>query len=55
VSLPAYRRLDPRWSRAQDALVALWNRMGPDAALGALRDLELGDGQDEDAATRESG
>ncbi len=37
---------DNRWNQCLDALIAAWNRAGPDATLGALRDLELSDGKD---------
>ena len=33
---------DNRWNQCQDALVAAWNRAGPDATLAALTALELG-------------
>ena len=42
---------DNRWNQCQDALIAAWNRVGPDATLGALRDLELA----ESAATEATG
>ena len=50
---PPDRHGDPRWNACLDALIAAWNRAGPDVTLGALRDLELSDGKD--AATREAG
>ncbi len=40
---PPDRFGDPRWNQCLDALIAAWNHAGPDATLGALRDLELGD------------
>ena len=40
-SLPADRHGDNRWNRALDALIAAWNRAGPDATLEALTALEL--------------
>ncbi len=38
---PPDRFGDNRWNQCLDALIAAWNRAGPDATLGALRDLEL--------------
>ena len=50
---PPDRHNDNRWNQCLDALIAAWNRVGPDATLGALRDLELEDGKD--AATGTEG
>ena len=36
MNLPASRHMDPRWNRAQDSLVAVWNELGPDRTLAAL-------------------
>ena len=36
MKLPASRHMDPRWNRAQDSLVAVWNELGPDRTLAAL-------------------
>ena len=44
---PADRHGDNRWNRCLDALIAAWNRAGPDATLGALTALELSPGRDE--------
>ena len=46
---PPDRHGDNRGYQCLDALVAAWNRAGPDATLEALTALELG----EDAATEE--
>ena len=35
------RHGDNRWNQCQDALVAAWNRVGPDATLAVLTALEL--------------
>ena len=35
------RHNDNRWNQCLDALIAAWNRAGPDAALEALTALEL--------------
>jgi hypothetical protein len=51
VKLPESRHGDNRWNQCLDALIAAWNRAGPDATLAALRELELGDGTDKTAAT----
>ena len=46
---PPDRFGDNRWNRCQDALIAIWNRLGPDRTLEALTALEL-----EDAAAEEA-
>ena len=38
---PPDRHIDPRWNRALDLLIAVWNRHGPDATVDALTALEL--------------
>ena len=38
---PPDRHNDNRWNRCLDALIAAWNRVGPDATLEALTTLEL--------------
>jgi hypothetical protein len=40
---PADRAGDNRWNQCLDALIAAWNRVGPDATLDALTALELAD------------
>ena len=41
MSWPPDRHGDNRWNQCLDALIAAWTIAGPDATLGALRDLEL--------------
>ena len=47
MNFPPDRHGDPRWNACLDALIAAWNRHGPDATLEALAALELAPAADE--------